>query len=104
MTDVQKFKLSDYDIIRRPIFTEKSQKNLESGQYFFEVARTSTKQDVKRAITEVFGVRVKSVNTLVRKGKTRRFKGRIGIQSDKKIAMVTLEANQVIEMGTGAGA
>lgn len=102
MTDLNKFKLSDYDVIRRPLFTEKSQKGLELGQYFFEVSRTSTKNDVKRAVVEIFGVRVKNVNTLVRKGKKRRFKGREGMQSDRKIAIVTLEPNQMIEMGTGA--
>ena len=102
MTNVQKFKLSDYDVIKRPMFTEKSQKGIESGQYFFEVLRTSTKQDIKRAVAEVFNVKVKSVNTLLRKGKKRRFKGKEGVQSDKKIAIVTLEENQVIDMGTGA--
>lgn len=102
MTDLNKFKLSDYDVIRRPLFTEKSQKGLELSQYFVEVSRTSTKNDVKRAVVEIFGVRVKNVNTLVRKGKKRRFKGREGMQSDRKIAIVTLEPNQVIEMGTGA--
>lgn len=101
MTETQKFKLKDYDIIRHPLFTEKSQRGLESGQYYFEVSRDANKKDIKRAVTEVFGVRVKAVNTLVRKGKTRRFKGREGVLSDRKIAMVTLEANQVIEMGTG---
>jgi large subunit ribosomal protein L23 len=97
-----KFKVKDYDVIRNPIFTEKSQKDLGTSKYFFEVAMTSTKKDVKRAVTEIFGVKVKSVNTLIRKGKTRRFKGRIGYQSDKKIAMVSLEAGQIIELGAGA--
>ncbi|CAO5683234.1 MAG: 50S ribosomal protein L23 [Holosporales bacterium] len=94
-----KFKLKDYDVIRRPVITEKSQ---QSGKFVFEVAMTSTKADIKRAVSEVFGVEVKSVNTLIRKGKTRRFKGRLGVQSDKKIAMVTLDAGQLIELGAGA--
>lgn len=94
-------KIKDFDVIRRPLITEKSQAQSGDAQYFFEVLMTATKHDVKRAVASVFNVKVKSVNTLVRKGKKRRFKGREGIQSDKKIAMVALEAGQVIELGVG---
>jgi large subunit ribosomal protein L23 len=98
MTD-KAVKVKDYDVIQRPVITEKSQ---GSGKYFFEVPMVSTKADVRRAVSTIFGVTVKSVNTLVRKGKTRRFKGREGQQSDKKIAMVTLQEGQVIDLGLGA--
>jgi large subunit ribosomal protein L23 len=94
-------KIKDFDIIRRPLITEKSQNKSGDAQYFFEVLMTATKSDVKRAVASVFNVKVKSVNTLVRKGKKRRFKGREGVLSDRKIAMVALESGQVIELGVG---
>ncbi|MDP2193269.1 MAG: 50S ribosomal protein L23 [Alphaproteobacteria bacterium] len=94
-------KLNDYDVIRRAIVTEKSQNCSANGQYFFEVLLSSNKNDIKRAVSQVFNVKVKTVNTLVRKGKTRRFKGREGVLKDRKIAIVTLEAGQVIELGLG---
>ena len=94
-------KIKDFDVIRRLLVTEKSQLKSGDAQYFFEVLMTATKPDVKRAVASVFNVKVKSVTTLVRKGKKRRFKGREGLQSDKKIAMVSLEAGQVIELGVG---
>jgi len=94
-------KIKDFDIIRRPLITEKSQNKSGDAQYFFEVLMTATKNDVKRAVASVFNVKVKSVNTLVRKGKKRRFKGREGVLSDRKIAMIALESGQVIELGVG---
>lgn len=96
-----KLNFKDYDIIRKPIITEKSQASSGNSQYFFEVSMTASKPAIKRAVAAIFNVEVLAVNTLVRKGKTRKFKGRIGVQSDKKIAMVSLKQGQIIELGVG---
>lgn len=98
---MSKLNFRDYDIIRKPIITEKSQASAGHSQYFFEVRKDATKPEIKKAIAAIFNVEVKTVNTLVRKGKTRRFKGRVGMQSDKKIAMISLKPGQVIELGVG---
>lgn len=92
---------SDYDILRYPITTEKSTLVGESNQYFFVVQNTATKQDIKQAVERVFGVKVKSVNTAVRKGKLKTFRGRRALLSDKKRAMVRLEPGESINFMTG---
>jgi large subunit ribosomal protein L23 len=90
-----------YDIIQSPVITEKSTLASEHDQIVFNVARTATKPEIKEAVEKLFNVRVKAVNTLVRKGKTKRFKGRVGRQSDVKKAFVTLEDGQSIDVSTG---
>lgn len=101
MTDKNLVELGVYDVIRRPLVTEKSQIALEKEKYYFQVDLGANKDSVKKAVEHVFGVEVKAVNTIVRKGKNRRFKGREAKLSDKKIAIVTLKPGQVIEIGAG---
>jgi large subunit ribosomal protein L23 len=90
-----------YDVIVNPVITEKSTMASEHNQVIFNVARKATKPQIKEAVERLFEVKVKAVNTLVRKGKTKRFKGRLGQQSDVKKAIVTLEEGQSIDVTTG---
>ena len=87
-----------YDVIRAPLVTEKSTMVSESNQIMFKVAMSATKPEIKEAIERLFNVKVVAVNTLVRKGKTKRFKGVKGQQSDFKKAIVTLEEGQAIDI------
>ena len=90
-----------YDIIVAPVITEKSTFAAENNQVVFKVADTATKPQVKEAIEALFNVKVKAVNTLNRKGKTKRFRGIKGKQSDVKKAVVTLEEGHSIDITTG---
>ena len=90
-----------YDVIRRPIITEKATMASENGAVVFEVAMDASKPVIKEAVEAVFGVKVKAVNTTITKGKVKRFRGRPGERSDKKKAYVTLEAGQTIDVSTG---
>ena len=90
-----------YDIIKSPAITEKGTLVSEHNQIVFNVARTATKPEIKKAIEGLFGVKVKAVNTLVRKGKKRRFKGQVALLSDVKKAYVTLEEGQRLDVTTG---
>jgi large subunit ribosomal protein L23 len=90
-----------YAAIRNPIVTEKSTSAGERGQYIFRVALDATKPQIKEAIEGLFGVKVLEVNTLVTKGKNKRFKGRPGKRSDVKKAYVRLEKGQQIDLSTG---
>ncbi len=90
-----------YDIIRSPVITEKSTMASEHNQVIFDVARTATKPEIKSAVEALFEVKVKAVNTLNRKGKTKRFKGILGRQTDVKKAIITLEDGQSIDVTTG---
>ena len=94
-------KLAHFDIIRSPILTEKSNRMTEYNQYFFNVSLNVTKPQIKEAIETVFGVQVESVNTLIRKGKQRIFRGRRGQLSDVKKAMIRLKSGQRIDVATG---
>jgi large subunit ribosomal protein L23 len=89
-----------YDVIRSPLVTEKSTMASENSQVVFRVAMTATKPDIKEAVERLFNVKVLAVNTLIRKGKTKRFKGVKGHQSDFKKAIVTLEEGQTIDITT----
>ena len=75
----------------------------EANQVVFNVACDATKPQIKEAVETLFKVKVKAVNTLVRKGKIKRFRGRLGQQSDVKKAFVTLEDGQSIDVTTGLG-
>ncbi|MCX7338700.1 MAG: 50S ribosomal protein L23 [Alphaproteobacteria bacterium] len=97
----KRINLNLYDVIRYPVLTEKSNLMTEGNQYFFAVAKDANKGDIKQAVELVFDVKVKSVNTLIRKGKTRTFRGRKGRQSDVKRAMVSLESGQIIDFSSG---
>ena len=90
-----------YDIIKSPIITEKSSLMGELGKYVFEVHSDATKSTVKKAIQEIFDVKVTKVNMLNVKGKQKRFKGTIGRTASKKKAVVTLAENQEIDITGG---
>ncbi len=93
--------LAHYDIIRSPLVTEKATIQAEADKVVFNVLKTADKADIKAAVEFLFKVKVKSVNTLVRKGKVKRFRGFVGKQDDVKKAIVTLEAGQRIDITTG---
>jgi large subunit ribosomal protein L23 len=90
-----------YDVILSPVVTEKSTSVSEHGKIVFNVRRDATKPLIKEAVEKLFNVKVESVNTLVRKGKVKNFRGRRGQQSDVKKAIVTLAAGQSIDVTTG---
>ncbi|MCC6193359.1 MAG: 50S ribosomal protein L23 [Burkholderiales bacterium] len=90
-----------YDVIVSPVITEKATTASEHNQVIFKVARTATKPQIKEAVEKLFDVKVKKVNTLVRKGKTRAFRGVAGQLSDTKRAVVTLEEGHRIDVTTG---
>ncbi|MEM6762893.1 MAG: 50S ribosomal protein L23 [Pseudomonadota bacterium] len=93
--------LNHYDVILSPVITEKSTEASENNQIIFRVARTASKPEIKAAVEALFSVKVDAVNTLVRKGKQKRFRGRLGRQSDVKHAIVTLQDGQSIDVTTG---
>ncbi len=93
--------LAAYDIIRNPVVTEKSTMASEANQVVFDVALSATKTDIKAAVEKLFSVKVTAVNTLVRKGKTKRFRQMLGTRNDVKKAIVTLAEGQTIDVSTG---
>lgn len=93
--------LKSYDIVRSPVITEKSTLGAENNQVTFRVPLTASKPEIKTAIEDLFGVKVKAVNTLRVKGKTKRFRGIKGRRPDVKKAMVTLEDGHSIDVTTG---
>jgi large subunit ribosomal protein L23 len=90
-----------YEVIKSPAITEKATMLSANNQVVFNVARDATKPQIKAAVEKLFGVKVEAVNTLVRKGKFKRFKGRAAMQSDVKKAVVTLVEGQTIDVMTG---
>jgi len=94
-------KANHYDVIRKPIITEKATMASENGAVVFEVAIESNKPMIKEAVEALFGVKVKSVNTTITKGKQKRFRGQIGRRKDVKKAYVTLEEGNTIDVSTG---
>ncbi len=90
-----------YDVIVAPVITEKATSASEHNQVVFKVAPKATKPQIKEAVEKLFDVKVKSVNTIVRKGKVRFFKGRPGELQDSKRAIVTLEEGHRIDVTTG---
>jgi len=90
-----------YDVIRRPIITEKATMASENGAVVFEVAIDSNKPQIKEAVESLFNVKVKAVNTTITKGKTKRFKGQLGKRKDVKKAYVTLVEGNTIDVTTG---
>jgi len=93
--------LRHYDVIVSPSITEKSTMASENSQIVFNVAKGATKPEIKAAVEALFGVKVLAVNTLLRKGKTKRFRGFVGKQKDVKKAIVTLAEGQTIDVSTG---
>jgi large subunit ribosomal protein L23 len=92
---------AQYDVILKPIITEKATMASEAGAVVFQVKREATKPEIKAAVEAIFGVKVKAVNTTITKGKTKKFKGRPGVRSDVKKAYVTLEDGNTIDVSTG---
>lgn len=91
-----------YDIIKKPVVTEKAVNGSQAGQMTFKVALNATKPQIKQAVEALFDVQVTGVNTLIQKGKTKRFKGIEAFRSDEKKAIVTLKDGQTIDVATGA--
>ena len=94
-------KLAMYDVILAPVVTEKSTRVSEHNQIVFKVRMDASKPEIKKAVEGLFGVKVTAVNTLVQKGKMKRFRGRVGFRSDVKKAIVTLAEGQSIDVTTG---
>ncbi|MBF0095277.1 MAG: 50S ribosomal protein L23 [Alphaproteobacteria bacterium] len=90
-----------YDVIRHPVITEKATMGSEHNQVTFRVPLDASKPEVKAAVEELFGVKVKAVNTSILKGKNKRFRGRPGRQIDRKKAIVTLAEGHSIDVTTG---
>ena len=90
-----------YDVIRKPIITEKTTMASENGAVVFEVAIDSNKPTIKEAVESLFDVKVRAVNTTITKGKSKRFRGMLGKRKDIKKAYVTLEEGNTIDVSTG---
>ncbi len=90
-----------YDVIRKPIITEKATMASEANAVVFEVAIDANKPQIKEAIESLFNVKVKAVNTTITKGKVKRFRGQLGKRRDVKKAYVTLEEGNTIDVATG---
>jgi large subunit ribosomal protein L23 len=90
-----------YDVIVSPVITEKATVASEHNKVVFKVGINATKPQIKEAVEKLFDVKVKAVNTLVRKGKTKAFRGSLGTQSPTKKAIVTLEEGHRIDVTTG---
>jgi large subunit ribosomal protein L23 len=90
-----------YEIILSPVITEKATVASERNQVIFKVAKHATKPQIKEAVEKLFDVKVKSINTHIRKGKVKAVKGSVGEQSEVKRAIVTLEEGHRIDVTTG---
>ncbi len=90
-----------YDVIVSPVITEKATALSEHNKVVFKVRKAATKPQIKEAVEKLFDVKVRSVNTVLTKGKKKVFRGRLGQRSDVKKAIVTLEAGQTIDVTTG---
>ncbi|MEE8500265.1 MAG: 50S ribosomal protein L23 [Kiloniellales bacterium] len=90
-----------YEVIRRPIVTEKSTLGSEHNQVSFQVPLDASKPEIKAAVESLFSVKVKAVNTMRQTGKVKRFRGRLGKRADTKKAYVTLEEGHSIDVTTG---
>ena len=90
-----------YDLIKKPIITEKATILSNNSQVIFSVPMAASKSIVKQAVEKLFGVNVKKVNMLVLKGKTKRFKGKMGKRKNEKKAIISLEKGQKIDITTG---
>ena len=90
-----------YDVIERPVVTEKSTMAAEHNKVVFKVRPEATKKDVKDAVEALFGVKVVKVNTINTKGKVKRFRGRTGQRNDQRKAIVTLKDGDSIDLASG---
>jgi large subunit ribosomal protein L23 len=87
-----------YDVIIAPIVTEKSTAALEQNKIVFKVRPDASKPRIKKAVEQIFGVTVMAVNTTILHGKTKRFRGKVGVRSDIKKAVVTLKKGDHIDL------
>ena len=94
-------KINTYEIIKQPVVTEKTTKMSENNQFVFKVESTSSKENIKKAVEKLFKVKVKSINTIKIKGKTKIFKGTKGGRSDYKKAVVTLKSGETLDYSGG---
>ena len=94
-------KAEHYDVIRKPVITEKATMASEANAVVFEVSMSANKPQIKEAIEALFDVKVKAVNTTITKGKTKRFRGQLGTRNDVKKAYVTLEEGNTIDVTSG---
>ncbi|HXQ45246.1 MAG TPA: 50S ribosomal protein L23 [Caulobacteraceae bacterium] len=90
-----------YDTVLAPVITEKATLLSEQNKVVFKVAKHATKDEIAEAVEQLFKVNVTKVNTLIVKGKTKRFRGHPGRRSDFKKAVVTLAPGQSIDIATG---
>lgn len=90
-----------YDVVVSPVITEKATAASEFNKVIFLVRKTATKPEIKAAVEGLFDVKVDAINTVLRKGKTKVFRGRAGRQSDTKRAIVTLADGHTIDVTTG---
>lgn len=90
-----------FDVIRRPVVTEKSTLAGEHNKVTFMISPSADKVQVKNAVESIFGVEVAKVNTIKLPGKTKKFRGRAGQRSDRRKAVVTLKAGQMIDLEAG---
>ncbi len=90
-----------YEVVRRPVITEKATMITEHNQVTFLVATDATKPEIKAAVERLFKVKVMAVNTLRQKGKIKRFRGHLGQRAETKKAIVTLAEGQTIDVTTG---
>lgn len=90
-----------FTILRFPLVTEKSTSLSQYGQYGFVTALSATKADIKFAVEKIFKVEVLSVTTMIQKGKIKRFRGRLGVESNFKKAYVRLKSGHTLDIGAG---
>lgn len=98
---MSEIKTHNYDTLLAPIITEKSTLVAEDNKVIFRVAMDATKPAIKEAVERLFKVDVTKVNTILVKGKTKRFRGMLGRRSDYKKAIVTLKDGQSVDITTG---
>lgn len=91
-----------YDVIERPVITEKSTVLSEQNKVVFKVSATADKTQIKAAVEQIFGVKVAKVNTINIEGKTKRFRGTTGKRGDVRKAVVTLAKGESIDLAAGA--
>jgi large subunit ribosomal protein L23 len=103
-TEAKSVSPKHYDIIDRPVITERATLAAEQDKVIFRVKLTASKGEVKEAVEALFKVKVKKVNTTITGGKNKRFKGHAGVRSDYKKAIVTLEKGQKIDIAAGTAA
>ena len=96
-----KLPIKFYDLIKKPIITEKGTLLSNNSQIVFSIPMNASKTIIKQAVEKLFGVNVKKINIIISKGKTKRFKGKMGKRKNEKKAIISLEEGQKIDITTG---